>query len=97
MKSYMAKKECIVSEILQNYHYTCWVKLTHKRIDEIPNVIQTLYYRFGTLAEFPATSQKEEKQQLAELKKIRKKLKKYYKKGIRDYEVFNTVSKIRHG
>lgn len=84
MKSYMAKKECIVSEILQNYHYTCWVKLTHKRIDEIPQAMQVIYFRFGGLAEFPATSPTEEKQQIAELKQIRKRLKKYYKKGIKE-------------
>lgn len=80
MRKYREKKNELIMDIINNYHYLCWGK-THKRIDEIPTNLQVVYYRFGQLAEFPATSEQEEKKQLAELKQIRKKLKKYYRKG----------------
>lgn len=82
MKSFKEKKGGIVSDILENYHYSYWVKLTHKRIDEIPEKLEVIYRRFGELMTFPATSTKEQKQQLVELKQIHKELKKYYRKKI---------------
>ena len=81
MRNYKVKKKKLVMDIIHNFHYIRWEEKSCKRIDEIPPKLQTIYYRFGTLAEFPATSEQEEKQQLAELKQIRKKLKKYYRKG----------------
>lgn len=81
VRNYKVKKEKLVMDIIHNFHYIRWVESSCKRIDEIPEPIQQIYYRFGTLAEFPATFQEEEKEQLIELKKIRKLLKKYYRKG----------------
>ena len=81
MRKIKEKRNELVTEIINQYHYSRWVQERHKRIDEIPEPIQKIYFRFGTLAEFPATSQEEEKNQFAELKQIRKKLKKYYRKG----------------
>lgn len=86
MKSFMRKRESLVSDILENYHYSFWVKLTHKRIDEIPETLERIYYRFGKLVAFPPSSHEEGKQQIAELKKIRRRLKKFY-----DKEVFRYV------
>ena len=81
VRNYKVKKEKLVMDIIHNFHYTRWVEISCKRIDEIPPKLQAIYYRFGALAEFPASSRLEEKKQLTELKKIRKLLKKYYKKG----------------
>ena len=80
MKHYKEKKQKLVTDIIKNYHYTRWVEQMKKSIDEIPEAIQVIYFRFGTIAEFPPATTKEEKQQLAELNVIRKKLKKFYKK-----------------
>lgn len=76
-------KECLILEIKNKYHYIRWGEETRKNIYLIPNDIQILYFHFGALAEFPASSQEEAKQQIAELKRIRKKLKKFYRKGVK--------------
>ena len=81
MRNYKQKKNKLVMEIINQYHYSRWVQERRKRIDQIPEPIQKIYYHFGTLAEFPASSHEEEKRQLTELKQIRKLLKKYYRKG----------------
>ena len=94
MRNYKVKKEKIVMDIIHNFHYTRWVEISCKSIVEIPPRLQAIYYRFGTLAEFPATSQEEEKKQLKDLKKIRKLLKKYYRKGENGNEIFDTVFRI---
>ena len=82
MRNFYEKKQKLVTDIIKNYHYMRWVEQMKKSIDEIPQAIQVIYYRFGTIAEFPPATTKEEKQQLAELKVIRKKLKNFYNKGV---------------
>ena len=81
-------------DIIHNFHYLRWVESSCKRIDEIPSKLQAIYYRFGTLAEFPASSHEEEKKQLKELKKIRKLLKKIYRKGENKNEILDTVFRV---
>lgn len=84
MQDLRNEKEDLVLEILNKYHYFRWGEETRKSIYLIPNDIQILYFRLGVLEVFPASSQEETKKQIAELKVIRKKLKKFYGKGERN-------------
>lgn len=96
MQNLKQKKEYLVHEIYCKYHYFRWVEDTHTSIAEIPAQLQVIYYRYGYIAELPASSNSdiEVKQQIAELKQIRKKLKKYYRKGEKEHEIFNTIFRV---
>ena len=81
MDAYKMKHKELTDEVFKKYNYAEWTRISSDvNIYHIPPDIQMVYNKFHQLKIFKATNEKEQREQLAELVKIRRKFKRYFSK-----------------
>ena len=96
MENFIVTKEKLAREIFRKYSHEDWIiAACDRNVRRIPKDIQALYSRFYRVWKSTAYTPNEQREQIAELDRILKKFKRYFKQLERQQKVKSILRKVR--